>query len=73
MVMEDRGSSLGEARLEDQVDYSSVFLTRWRVKEHGELFFTVGHCLMEVLLGMLDDDRLFLLDYQVPMVVRMAT
>ena len=39
MVMEDRGSSLGEARLEDQVDYFSVFLTRWRVKEHGELFF----------------------------------
>lgn len=74
MVMEDRGRSLEEVRLEDQVDYFSVFLTRWRVKEHGELFFfTVGHCVMEVLLGMLDDDRLFLLDYQVPMVVRMAT
>lgn len=28
---------------------------------------------MEVMLGMLDDNRLFLLDYQVPMVVRMAT
>ena len=38
MVREDRRRSVGEARLEDQADFSSpVFLTRWLVKEHGEL------------------------------------
>lgn len=42
MVMKDRRRSLGEARLEDQVDYSSVFLTRWREKEHEELFLQLA-------------------------------